>query len=1089
MTDPGPNSRNRIEDMYPLTPMQRGLLFHHLLAPGSGQYMPHIIAELEGAVDSVVLREGWEDAVRQHPVLRTGFFWEERDEPFQVVLRDAALRWSELDWRAWPAEEQREKLEGFLLASRSLSFDPRRPPLMRLSLIRRDSRRYTLIWAYHHLILDGWSAARVIEQVCARLLTGRHSAGDTGSRFADFVAWQRRQPADATESFWRSHLRAPAALTTVPLPPPAPVPEGARTRASRTLSPEATDRLRAFARDQRVTVNTVLQGAFALLLARYNDRSEATFGSTVSGRPPELAGVEEAIGLFINTLPVQVDLPPALPLGDWLRELQHRQGLAAAHEHVSLRDLTTWINDGDPLFECLFVFESYPAPALSSSDGSGLALRDLHFDEQTHFPLTVQVSDGEVLELTARFAADRYRIDHMERLLRHLQDLTAAMVSSANAPLGDFALLSAEETAEQAAWNETRRPLPPYRTITEWLEAQAQASPEAVALRFGTRELSYRALHARAEPLARHLRALGAGPESVVAIHLERALELPVAILGVLKAGAAYLPLDPEQPNARLEAMITDASPVALIVDSRQGLAVLASNGTASVDLARLGKQPEGDDPWPAPAGSTAAACPGSGADNMIYVIYTSGSTGRPKGVINTHGSLVNRLAWMQRRFPLAAGEAVLHKTPVGFDVSAWELLWPLLTGATMVIAEPGRHRDSAYLADLIRSRRIGTVHFVPAMLSAFLDDLSREQLATDLAPLERVILSGEAVTAELQDRFFASAPDVELHNLYGPTEAAIDVTAWACRSDALAGAVPIGSPIDNTQIRILDRDLRELPTGLPGELCIGGLAVARGYLGQTALTAERFVPDPLATSNGGAGLLYRSGDRARWRDDGTIEYLGRMDDQIKLRGVRIEPAEIERSLRRHPGVHEALVVLQSLSGGAQLVAYLTPSDTASDAAERLDDMALLDWQAFLQPKLPPVMVPTVYGVLDALPLSANGKVDRGALPLPGVREVAAHVPPRNETERQISAAWVAVLGVDRVGADDNFFALGGHSLNVIRINTRLRKQLGIELPLAAHFQFPTVEALANHIDAMRIAAGEMDAPGDADGNRVEIEI
>ena len=1073
-----PPTRAQIEDIFPLSPMQQGLLFHSLLEPGHGVYMPHVVLELTGELDAGVLRRAWQETLDAHDVLRAGFFWEERDEPFQVVYRRASFRLSEHDWRDSDSGEYAARLDTFLTASRMQPFDLHEPPLLRVALLRRAERCLTLVVAYHHLILDGWSAALVLEEVLGRVRAhteGRPPPLRGAHRYRDYIAWLARRDEAADEAFWREHVSPVEFATRLPFRAHADR-ERSRQPAYRSaaLSEAETARLREFAQAQQVTVSTLVHGAFALLLGAYNDAETVSFGSTVAGRPTELRGAGATIGSFINTLPVQIELPATASVGGWLRALQQRQAARQKHEHVALRDLQRWLNDGQPLFECLLVFENYPVPLSGVAGGGPLQLEDVAFHEQTHFPLTWQVSVGSRLRITARYDASRLADANVGRALEHFWQLLLALVADADAPLHGVSPLSRQDREVLASVNHTATPLPPFATLGDWLDHQAAATPDNTAVVFGESSLSYRELHARANRLARHLQTEGAGAEHIVAVHLPRSPRMLVAILAVIKSGAAYLPLDADQPAARLDAMIADARPSLLLFDSGSDLPrVAADRVQPRIDLADVEFS----------TGPASAPPHDSTGDDALYVIYTSGSTGSPKGVVNTHRALLNRLAWMQDTYCLDADDRVLQKTPVGFDVSVWELFWPLLTGATLVIAEPDRHRDAAHLATLIARAGVTTVHFVPSMLAAFLDAADADTGAT----LERVIVSGEALPAALQERFFSLLPGTELHNLYGPTEAAIDVTAWPCRAgDAV---VPIGRPIANTRIFLLDRHMNQVPVGVPAELYIGGAGLARGYHHDPAKTAAAFVPNPF--SNGGedtadSSFLYRTGDIARRRADGAIEYLGRVDRQLKLRGVRIEPGEIESALHDHPAVSEAAVVVHEGSDGAPaLSAYVVGSGEPA----MLDDMSPLDWQDFLGRRLPPSMVPAHVITLDALPLSINGKLERRRLPKPEPVSTTEFVPPRNPTEELVAAIWSDVLKRREVGAHDDFFDLGGHSLNANRVNVRLREQLDLPVALSAHFEHTTVAALATHIDALQLAAGGGPAVAGSPGPRVEVEL
>ncbi|HEV7784759.1 MAG TPA: amino acid adenylation domain-containing protein, partial [Thermoanaerobaculia bacterium] len=590
------------------------------------------------------------------------------------------------------------------------------------------------------------------------------------------------------------------------------------------------------------------------------------------------------------------------------------------------------------------------------------------------------------------------------------------------------------------------------RCLHELFEEQVRRSPAAPALAFGTTTLTYSELDARASALAVRLTDLGAGPEILVGICMERSCELLIGLLGILKAGAAYVPLDPSYPQERLEAMIEDLAeidPYPLIVTREQYLAALPERVTAGAGrLVLLSAQA------PAPAGLDASPSLQKDSGHLIYAIFTSGSTGRPKGAMNSHRGVVNRLLWMQQTYNLTPGERVLQKTPFSFDVSVWELFWPLLCGATVVVAEPERHKDSAYLVRVLREERITTAHFVPSLLRVFLE----EPDAATCRSLRRVICSGEALSPDLVERFFqvfSGGDTPELHNLYGPTEAAVDVTAWQCVPGS--ARIPIGRPVANTRIHLLgpsEAGLQPVPFGTPGELFIGGVQVGRGYLGRPDLTAERFLPDPFSPDPG--RRLYRTGDSARYLPDGTVEYLGRLDHQVKIRGIRIEPGEIETVLRGHPGVRDAVVVDRELApGDRRLVAYAVTREAAAPTAGEL--------RRYLDQRLPDAMVPSQIVRLPALPLTPSGKVDRRALPIPEPERPeleVAFVAPRTPTEQLLAAIWSDLLQLDAVGVHDDFFQLGGDSILAVQVTARANRS-GLRLLPMQLFQHPTVASLA----------------------------
>jgi amino acid adenylation domain-containing protein len=594
-------------------------------------------------------------------------------------------------------------------------------------------------------------------------------------------------------------------------------------------------------------------------------------------------------------------------------------------------------------------------------------------------------------------------------------------------------------------WNDTTRCYPEHKALHELIEAQVRRTPDDVAVVFENTELTYRELNQRANQLAHYLAKVGVGPDVLVGICAERSIEMVIGLLGILKAGGAYVPLDPSHPGERLAFMLQDAQLPVLLTDA-DTMNKLPEHHAQVICLDRdrqMLTSERNDNPRWAVTG-----------ENLAYVIYTSGSTGQPKGAMNTHKGICNRLLWMQEAYRLTAADRVLQKTPFTFDVSVWELFWPLLAGARLVIARPGGHRDSAYLVEVINQQEITTLHFVPSMLQLFLDDPGVETCSS----IKRVICSGEALTVALQERFFAKL-GAELHNLYGPTEAAVDVTFWACQRSSSRPIVPIGRPIANTQIYILDPRLQPAPIGVAGELHIGGIGLARGYLNRAELTEQKFITNPFSVQPN--ARMYKTGDLARYLPDGTIEYLGRIDHQVKIRGFRIELGEIESVLSLHPGVRETVVLAREDAPGEKVLsAYVVPGDESAPSENEL--------RLFLRQKLPEYMVPSAFVYLKSLPVTANGKVDRGALPPP---DPNASVPkesflaPRTLTETTLARVWTEVLKREQIGIHDHFFDLGGHSLLLAQVHRRLRGRLEKEISLVELFEYPTIAALAQHIN------------------------
>ncbi|HEY0781316.1 MAG TPA: amino acid adenylation domain-containing protein, partial [Thermoanaerobaculia bacterium] len=790
--------------------------------------------------------------------------------------------------------------------------------------------------------------------------------------------------------------------------------------------PEATAQgIAAVAQRESVPASSVVLAAWQVLVARLAGQAESGVGLTLDGRlQEELRG---AVGPLARTVPQ----PFAGSLADPFASLVRRA-------EADRREATDWqdcfaADDGDRApagFPAACEIAAWP----EAETQGGVTFELVHqaaYGERFRAGLVVS-ERASGLHLELHYDSRLFDAAYAERLGERLKGLLAAAVAHPDRSLSDVEILTEAEKRELAAWSAGPAAAYPDVRLHELVRAQAERTPEATAVVFEGTELAYRELEARANRLARHLRGLGVTVETRVGVCLERSLELVVALYAVLKAGGAYVPLDPTYPPERLAYMLDDAAVPVLLTSTAvlQALGELGAQGRGEgkVRLVRV-DAPEVEETSAEPLADVEVP-----ADALAYMIYTSGSTGRPKGAMNSHRAIVNRLLWMQGEYGLKADDRVLQKTPFSFDVSVWEFFWPLLVGARLVVASPGRHQDPAYLIATIMEQGITTLHFVPSMLHAFVDTPD-VKLCTSLV---RVMASGEALALDLAQRFQNRLP-AALHNLYGPTEAAVDVTYWACERGGNRATVPIGRPVANTRIHLLDRDLAPVPAGASGELYIGGVQVGRGYHGRPELTAERFLPDPLACEPG--KRLYRSGDLARHEAGGAVEYLGRIDHQVKIRGFRIELGEIEAALAAHPAVREAVVMArEDRPGDLRLVAYLTSDQTPPPTVD--------DLRRFLAARLPEYMLPVAFLRLPQLPLSANGKLDRAALPAPGSSRPdleREYVAPRNPLEETLAAIWCEVLGIEKIGVLDSFFALGGDSIRSVRV-VALAKEKGLTL-------------------------------------------
>ncbi|MFF3072028.1 amino acid adenylation domain-containing protein [Kitasatospora sp. NPDC057904] len=1048
-----PVPRSGESEPAPLSWTQERLWLEDQLRPGDAAYNMPLVLRVRGPLDRTALQSAVDAVLRRHAVLRMRVAVVD-GEPVQQAVADASVtvRYLEPAPGAALAEAMRETKRPFDLAA---------GPLLRALVLHTAEDEHLLVLTIHHIAFDGWSFGVLLDglsQAYRAACEGREAGFGDGLQFADVARWQRAElagePLTELLDWWTDHLADVPTVLELPTDRPRPAVQahrGARHRLA--VDPDTADRLRRLARESGSTLYLTLLTAFAVVLSRHSGQERLLVGTPVANR--ERAEFEDLVGCFLNTVPVRLDLRGAPSFGELLGRVTEDALAAFAHQGVPFgrlvgelapeRDLAR-----SPLVQALFALQNV---RLGSFEAPGVTSELVEVSEaNAQFDLNLRMLDtgGEILGWLD-YDTDLFDAATVERLAGRFTAALAAMAADPAACTATADLLPpAERHRVLHEWNATDAHWPLERTLTSLLAEQAGpgTGPAAgrIAVRCEGRELSYAELHRRANRLARLLRGHGVGPDVVVGVLMERSVELMVALLAVHKAGGAYLPLDPGYPADRLEFMLADAQAPVLLTDS--GAPAIAAAGRTVV---AVGPHTAADLPDHAPE-------PTAGPDHLAYVIYTSGSTGRPKGVQVPHRGIVNRLLWMQDAYRLGPDDTVLQKTPISFDVSVWELFWPLFTGARLVLARPGGHRDPDHLARLIQDERVTVCHFVPPMLETFLSAAPAERCGS----LRMVACSGEALPAGTARRFHQALPGTRLENLYGPTEASVDVTRWSSRPDWDRPSLPIGAPIANTRVYVLDRWLAPAPLGVPGELYLGGVQLARAYGGRPDLTADRFVPDPYGAPG---DRLYRTGDLARWQPDGTVEYLGRIDHQVKVRGFRIELGEIEAALAAQPGVGQvAVIVREDEPGDRRIVAYLTPGDGPAP-----DRSAL---RAGLGRTLPEHMLPSAFVPLDALPLSPNGKLDRRALPAPD-RGAApeAYVAPRTPVERQLAELWQRVLRLARIGVTDNFFELGGDSMHAVRVVGQAREQ-GLDIPLTELFTHQTVEAVAGWLDSRTETGG-----------------
>jgi amino acid adenylation domain-containing protein/non-ribosomal peptide synthase protein (TIGR01720 family) len=1051
-----------VEDVYALSPMQHGLLFHTLFAPDADTYFEQIVCRIEGELDVAAFGRAWQEIVDRHAALRSSFVWDGLKEPVQVVRRDVRFEVETRDVRGLSPAEQAERLEQLLGDERRRGFHLARAPLMRALLVRAGDDAHHFVFGYHHILMDGWSMPLLLKDVLALYashLCGRGLTAEGARPYRDYIGWLKAQDMSHAETYWRATLNG--FTTPTPLPVRATLkPSASPSHESRNLSlgAEATAALDAMARRHGLTLSTLVHGAWALLLSRYSGARDVMFGTTVSGRPAALDGVERMIGLFINTLPVRAEVEPAEDLVTWLKALQTRQLELREYEYSPLAQVQGWSGAGvgQPLFESILVFENYPVQGTEAASGIGtdedLRVTSVRVFERTHYPLTLIVMPGRELSLLLGYDGARFEADAVERVLEHLRTLLEGIPAAAGRTIAEVRMLSEGERRMLAEWRDIARRsavvAPDARAcLHEHFERQAALTPDATALYAGDAEFTYRQLNERANQLARLLRERGAGPESLVGVCLSRRAELVVALLAVLKTGAAYVPLDPAYPPARVEWMLADAGARLVVTEEAQrGLLGGAEAKTVCVDSdAALIEVQDG-----------ANLCVKVAPENLAYVLYTSGSTGRPKGVAIEHRSAANFIDWTLTEFAPEQLSGVLFATSVCFDLSVFELFAPLACGGSVVLAE-----NALELARLDReaAERVHLVNTVPSVMGQLLD-------ARGLPDSVRVVnLAGEPLPGELARRVYASERVEALRNLYGPTEATTyatqELVAAACDEEPTVGRGMAG-----TEVYVLDERLREAPLAVAGEVYLGGVALARGYLGRPRLTAERFVPNPFSAEPG--ARLYKTGDLGRLREDGRLEYLGRADEQVKVRGYRVELGEVEAAARGLRWVRSCAAVARGEGAGRRLMLYVErDAEAASQNGSGAGwDAAVAELRACLRERLPAWMVPEAFVEVARMPLNANGKIDRRALPDPQLmrRADAEFKVPSTEAEKIVAATWREVLKLDAVAVDDNFFEVGGNSLHLIQVSLKLTEAFGRDVPLRALFNYSTISALVGYL-------------------------
>ncbi|NHZ41744.1 non-ribosomal peptide synthetase [Massilia aquatica] len=1056
-----------IEAVYPLSPLQQGLLFHTVSRPGEPTYFEQICCSIRGTLDRAAFEQAWNWVLARHPVLRTAFAYKQAQEPMQVVGRQVRLALDWADWRAQAAPEQ--AWQALLQADRDQGFDMAKAPLMRLTARQLDAAHHLFVWSHHHILLDGWSFGLVLHEVLgcyAELVRcGRPPVLPAARPFADFIDYLRRRDQQADERFWQRYLAGCSAPTRLAVDRGQGVHEGggkAEVTLSVQLDERASELVKSSCARLGVSLSALVHGAWARLLGAYSGERQVMFGTTTAGRPPELSGVEQMVGLFINAVPLLVDIDPQARVGDWLLALQRALFEVQEHQYTGLgriQELSP-LQRGNPLFETLLSFQNYPLEEGHLQSWEGIRLTDYSWTGPTNYPLAVRAFPGERIMLVLTYYQHRLDDEVAAAMLDQLHSLVERLGSAPQRFMWEVAPVAGAHAERMLGqWNATAFPYAERQTLHGLAERQASLRPQQLALVAGDERLSYAELDTRANQLARYLQQQGVGPGDRVGLCTDKSAATVIGMLAIMKAGAAYVPLDPAYPPARIAYMAGDARLKVLLTWGSGGAA------TAGLELARIALDADRE---------RYAALPGEplaldvSPDAFAYVIYTSGSSGHPKGVMLNHRGRVNNVEDYCRMFNIGPQDRTLCVSSLSFDISVCDLFWTLQAGATLVFPSPGHEKDPAHWLALLGREGITLWHSAPALMDALLEtaaDAAAQDGHGHGAPgLRLALLDGDWIPLSMPDRVRAAFPQAQVVSAGGATELSIDSLTFPVGAvDPAWRSIPYGKPMGNQSAYIVDQNLEATPVGVPGELLLGGAGIAAGYFERPGLSAEKFIPHPWPGVPG--ERLYRTGDLARFGADGTIELIGRIDFQVKIRGIRIELGEIEATLRSHPLVAACLVSAPAdAAGERRLAAYVVAAGPGADTLG-----ATL--RAWLRQRLPETLVPEAFVLLDKLPLSANGKIDRRALPpAQFAAGTSCRSAPANALEEALARHWAGVLGMDPELLDvgTSFFDLGGNSLKALRA-CRLP---GRPIPVTALYQYRSVRALAEHLGAGQREAG-----------------
>jgi len=1038
-----------IQDIYPLSPMQQGMLFHSLYAPETEVYSEQLSCKLIGKLDIEAFQRAWQEVVNRHDILRTAFVWEDLDEPLQVVHKTIELPFEILDWSDKTVEQQKSELSKLLPEKRKIGWELTDAPLMRITIIRLSENSNYFVWNNHHLLLDGWALPIILGEVFTfydSFSQGKEAHLSSPRPYSEYIAWLQEQDIEKAKQFWKSKLEGITAPTPLVIDLPNVKPGGGYKKERFLLSQELSDHLNDLVRDHKLTLNTIIQGAWAFLLHIYSGENDILFGSTVSGRPTEIPGVETMVGLFINTLPVRVKVDPGSSILHWLTQLQMEQAEFRQYEYsplVEIHGMSEVPRDSD-LFKSILVFENYPVDESLQERQSTLSITEVSTFERTNYPITLVASPGKVLGIDLAYESNRFNQKSILRMLNHLESIIRQFAERPKSKLAELTIISEEEKVKVIhQWNKTEADFPKEITLNQWFEKTVSENPNGIALQFEKNQLTFEQLNNQSNQLAHYLRSKGVTHETLVGISLDRSFDMIISLIAVLKAGGAYVPMDTEYPDDRLEYMITDSNIDFLITHSSYSNKFEKYNlHIIEIDTEQINIEKERK------TNPNNVSTPFS----LAYIIYTSGSTGNPKGVLLQHQGLCNFISIMCKDYNVSSTDNVIQFSSFSFDASVAEIFLGILSGATLHFATRDILLSSDQLIDFLNNNNITVATLPPSLLTL----ISPDQIKS----LKSLASVGDSCSWDLAQKWSKKR---KFFNGYGPTETTIGA-AWHLVKKPIEGTItaPIGKPVNNIKIYILDSNLQPVPLGIPGEIYIGGISLARGYLNRPDLTADKFLPDPHTAIEG--ARLYKTGDLGRFLEDGNIEFIGRVDFQVKLRGFRIEIGEIEATLKNLSSVQDAVVLVkENIEGDKRLIAYIVNSDSNTVSASEIREV--------LKEQLPEFMIPAGIVVMESFPLTPSGKVNRRALPEPdedNLELTDIFVAPRSAEEEILTGIFSDILRIQKVGINSSFFDLGGHSLMATQVISRIRDTFDIEIPLRILFEAPTIALLVQQIEIFR---------------------